>query len=172
MTSLEEIQARFTDQLQYVDHVAQIILKGHLVMEEIMTDSIRTFVHHPDLVENSRLQFHQKLQLCRAMSVSDQQNEMWGLISAINALRNHLSHSLDPEARHKRIAILDAQFSRQFADGVPEDLAEMPKDMAICMLAIAGAIGYLHAHASEVQRFRRLVVEMGKVMNGGASSGA
>jgi hypothetical protein len=167
MTTLDEIRTRFTDQLQFVDDVAQVILKGHLVVEEVMTESIRTFVHHGDLLEECRLQFHQKLQLCKAMSVSDQNNEMWNLISSINALRNHLSHSLDVAARHKRIAALEAKFSQQFADGVPENLAEMPKDTAICMLAIAGAIGYLHAHLEEVQRFREVVVQMDRVWNTG-----
>jgi hypothetical protein len=172
MTTLDEIRTRFTDQLQTVDDVAQVILKGHLVMEEIMTDSIKSFVHHGELIENCRLQFHQKLQLCKAMSVSDQNNEMWSLISSINSLRNHLSHSLDLADRHKRISALEATYYQQFAEGVPDGLAEMPKDTAICMLAIAGAIGYLHAHSEEAKRFRDVVVQVDRGMNAGKLSEA
>lgn len=172
MTTLDEIRARFTDQLQQVDDVAQVILKGHLVIEELMTEAIKTFLLHGEFVEQSRLQFHQKLQLCRAMSISDHKNEMWALIASINSLRNQLSHSLDPDDRHKRVEALSATFSQQFPEGVPEGLAEMPKDTAVCMLAIAGSIGYLHAHVEEIHRFKGMVIDMDKALNGGKLSEA
>src|SRR5690606_34569265 len=144
MATLDEIRTRFTDQLHQVDDVVRVVLKGHLVMEEIMTEAIRTFLLHGEFVEPARLQFQQELQPCKAMSVSDQKNEMWALISSVNSLRNQLSHSLGADDRHKRIEALSSTFSQQFPEGVPEDLAEMPKDTAICMLAIAGSIGSLH----------------------------
>lgn len=172
MATLQEIQKRFTDELQYVDDVAQIVLKGHLVMEEVMTTSIATFLLHSEYVEACRLQFHQKLHLSRAMSTSDQNNEMWSLIASINSLRNHLSHSLDPAERSKRIESLNSTFAQQFPNHVPEKLDPMPREAAICMLAISGALGFLHAHAEEIRRFKSVVLDIDKVLNKGGLSEA
>jgi len=172
MPTLVELQAKFTDQLRDVDDVAQIVLKGHLVLEELMTEAIEEFVFHKEFVEPARFQFHQKLQLCRAISVSDHKNNMWNLISSINSLRNHLSHSLDPAERSKRIESLNATFSQQFPDRLPDKLDPMPREAAICMLAISGSLGYLHAHFEEVRRFKSVVLDMDKIMNKGRLSEA
>jgi hypothetical protein len=163
--TLAEIQAKFTDQLQHVDDVVQIVLKGHLVIEELMTESIEHFLFHKEFLEQGRFQFHQKLLICRAMSVSDHNNPMWNLLGSINSLRNHLSHSLDSAERAKRIESLNSTFSQQFPDHLPENLDPMPKEAAICMLAISGALGYLHAHYEEVRRFKGVVLDMDKIMN-------
>jgi hypothetical protein len=61
--TLAEVQKRFTDEVRYIDDLAQIVLKGHLVMEDLMTESIQTFLLHGDQIEGVRLQFSQKLAL-------------------------------------------------------------------------------------------------------------
>ena len=137
-----------------------------------MTESIEQFLFHKEFIEQARLQFHQKLALCRAVSTSDQQNEMWSLVSSINSLRNHLSHSLDPAERSKRIESLNATFSQRFPDHLPDKLDPMPREAAICMLAISGALGYLHAHFEEVRRIKGVVVDIDKFMNKGGLSEA
>lgn len=157
MPTQEEINARFTDQLRYVDDIAQIVLKGHLVMEELMTEAISEFLLHKNYVEKARLQFHQKLQLCRSMSVSDNENSMWTLISSVNSLRNHMSHSLDHEERTKRIEALHDMFAEEFPDSVPVDESEMPRQAAICVYSISASLGYLHAHFEEIRRLKRHV---------------
>ena len=104
MTSLKDIQKRFTDELREVDDTAQVVLKGHLVMEGLMTEAIETFLLHGEFVETARLQVHQKIALCRAIATSDQNNKMWDLVSSVNSVRNALSHSLDPTRRSKAIS--------------------------------------------------------------------
>ena len=56
--TLDEINKKFADEVREVDDVAQIVLKGHLVMEGLMTEAIETFVLHADFVETVRLQVH------------------------------------------------------------------------------------------------------------------
>ena len=106
MASLQDINKKFTDEVRYVDDLAQIVLKGHLVMEDLMTEALQVFLLQGEFVETARLQFHQKLSLCRGISTSDHQNRMWTLIASVNALRNALSHSLDPDRRAKAIQSL------------------------------------------------------------------
>lgn len=177
MTSLQEIQKRFTDELREVDDVAQIVLKGHLVMESLMTEAIETFVLHGEFVEAARLQVHQKIAVCRAISTSDQNNKMWDLVSSVNAIRNALSHSLGPERRSKAMQNLRNAYELQFKDmpnsvnGIPKGIEkEIPPDTALCLYAISGILGYLHAHLQEVRRLKSIVIEIDSVMNKGALS--
>ena len=67
MTSLAEVNQRFTDQLREVDDVAQIVLKGHLVMEGLMNDAIEAYL----LTRSSPCRAHarkSKIAFCRAIS--------------------------------------------------------------------------------------------------------
>jgi len=88
-------------------------------------------------------------------------------VASINSLRNHLSHSLDPAERSKRIESLNSAFAREFPDQLPEKLDPMPREAAICMLAIGGSLGFLHAHSEEVGRFKDVVLDMDKLLNKG-----
>lgn len=175
MASLEEVQKAFTDEVRYVDDVAQIVLKGHLIMEGLMTEAIETFVLHSEFAETARLQVSQKIELCRAISTSDQNNPMWGLVRSVNTLRNALSHSLDADRRAKAIQSLRSIYEQQFKDmpdavkGIPKNIEkDVPADTALCLYAIAGCLGYLHAHLEEVRRFKVIVTELDAVMNKGA----
>ena len=177
MTSLQDIQKKFTDEVQYVDDLAQIVLKGHLVMEDLMTEAIQTFLLHGEFIESVRLQFHQKLALCRAISTSDQNNNMWNLIGSVNSLRNALSHSLDPHRRSNAIQALRTIYEHEFKNvpnstrGIPKDIEkEMPKDSALCLYAISGSLGYLHSFLEEVRRLKAVIVEIDAAMNKGALS--
>jgi hypothetical protein len=175
VTSLEDIRKKFTDELEQVDEVAQIVLKGHLVMEGLMTEAIETFLLHGEFAEQARLQVHQKIALCKAISTSDQNNKMWELVSSVNALRNALSHSLDPDRRSKAIQNLRMIYEREFAD-MPNSVAGIPKgiekdihpDTALCLYAIATSLGYLHAHLAEVRRLKSMILGLDAVMNKGA----
>lgn len=177
MTSLAEVNQRFTDEIRHVDDVAQIVLKGHLVMESLITEAIQTFALHGEFVEAARLQMHQKISLARAISTSDQHNRMWDLVSGVNNLRNALSHSLDPTRRARAIQSLKSLYEEQFKDmadstnGIPNNIEkDFPNETAVCLYAISGCLGYLHAHLEEVRRLKSLVVELDAAMNGGALS--
>jgi hypothetical protein len=177
MMSLAEINQKFTDEVRDVDGVAQIVLKGHLVMEGLMTEAIETFCLHGEFIETARLQMHQKISICRAISTSDQSNRMWDLVSSVNSLRNALSHSLDPDHRSKAIQRVREIYEEQFKQmpnsdkGIPKNIEkDIPPDLALCLYAIAVCLGYLHAHVEEVRRFKSLVLEIDRAMNKGALS--
>lgn len=165
---LSEIQRLFTDEVRYIDDAAQIVLKGHLVVEDIFNRAIESFVLHGEHVEKARLQFHQKLELCRAISLSNN-NNMWNVITKINVLRNALSHSLDQERRSKAVQSLQTIYDQEFP---PESrkIEGMSEEAALCMVAIGGVLGYLHSFLSEVHRFEALVKRLDQSMNSGSLS--
>jgi len=165
MTTLADIQARYLEELRYVDDVAQIVLKGHLVMEELMSEAIGRFVLHESLIEEAKLQFHQKLALCRSMSVSDQNNKMWNLIGKLNSFRNHLAHSLNDDVRKQKLQSVRSVYEQEFGKKELAAIDEMNEDAALCMLAISGALGFLHSFLAEVKRFEAIVDGLNQAMN-------
>lgn len=164
--SLQEIQNRFMGEIAYVDEVAQIVLKGHLAIEELMTEAIERFVLHGEFIAEVKLQFHQKLTLCRAISVNEQDNPMWGLIGKINNVRNHLSHSLNDNRRAEKIQALRSNYEQHFGREALDKIQEMSDEAAVCMLAVSGCLGYLHTFVEEVKRFERIVSTLNETMNG------
>lgn len=167
MPTLAEIQVKLAEELRYVDDVAQIVLKGHLVMEELMNEALSTFLLHEEFLEPARLQFYQKLNLCRGISTSEHQNNMWNLIGAVNTLRNQLSHSLDSDLRSKRIESLASTYAQEFPELLSEKIEGMSRESAICMMAISGCLGFLHSFLEEIQRLKGLIINLDKVMNQG-----
>jgi hypothetical protein len=172
-----EVLKQFADEIRQVDDVAQIVLKGHLVMEGLLTEIIETFMLHGEFVEIANLRVHQKIALCRAMSTSDQNNGMWELVSGMNTVRNALAHSLDPDRRSKAIQKVRNVYEREFKDmpnatkGIPNDIEkDVRPDLAVCLYATSAGLGYLHAQLEEVRRFKSVVVELDKAMNKGALS--
>ena len=140
-----------------------------------MTEAIETFLLHGEFVESARLQVHQKIALCRAISTSDQNNKMWDLVTAINTVRNALSHSLDPDRRSRAIENLLSVYEQHFKDmpdavnGIPKGIEkEIRADAALCLYAVAGALGYLHAHLQEIRRLKSMIVQLDAAMNKGA----
>ncbi|MCC5451498.1 hypothetical protein LMJ53_07095 [Rheinheimera sp. UJ51] len=164
--TLEDIQNKFSEEVKYVDDSAQILLKGHLVVEDLMNQALEAFVLHGEYIEDAKLQFHQKLELCKAISVGDNNNNMWNLIKKINVLRNALSHSLDPGRREKAVKSLASIYDQEF-DPKTRVIDGLSEEAALCMASIMGSLGYLHSFLSETQRFESLVKTMDKIMNKG-----
>ncbi len=157
MTTRSDIEKRFVEQIRCVDDLAQIVLKGHLVMEEVMTEALGRFVLNPEFIESARLQFHQKVKLCRAASANEKDNSMWALIDALNSLRNQLSHSLDAEKKQKKLQTIRELYDREFPDGNPDEIEDMNPDSALCMLALSGCLGFVSSLLAEIKTFEEMV---------------
>ena len=66
---LEEIRQKFEEHLRYVDDTTLIVLKGHLLIEEMLDSIISKFVFHPEFIEKADLRFPQK-SVGRAINIS------------------------------------------------------------------------------------------------------
>lgn len=166
---LTDIQKTFFDEVRYVDDTAQIVLKGHLVVEDLMNKALESFMLHGEHIEDARLQFHQKLEICKSISLSDNKNNMWNLIMKIYVLRNALSHSLDKDRRERAILLLKSIYDQEF-DPQSRYIDDMSEEAAPCIAAIGGALGYLSSFLSEVQRFKSIIKDLDKIINNGELS--
>ncbi len=167
--TLADLQKIFENEISYFDDTAQIILKGHLVAEDLMNQALEAYVHHGEHVGDARLQFNQKLELCKSISVSENKNNMWNLIKKLNVVRNALSHSLDVERREKAINSLRSIYDQEF-DIKYRNIEGLSEEAALCQIAMAGALGFLHSFLSEAQRFEGIVKSINLIMNNGSSN--
>ena len=89
------------------EDIALVVLKGHLVVEEMLFDIAST--HCRDIVElrHARLSFAQLLHVTRALSKFPGHEHLWESIGLLNSLRNALVHNLEPGEVERKIAALD-----------------------------------------------------------------
>ena len=63
-TSLDTVRKRWEEQLREIDEAALIVLKGHLLIEEMLETIISTFVFHPPFIKEARLTFANQSLAC------------------------------------------------------------------------------------------------------------
>lgn len=167
MVTRADLLTRINYELRFVDTLAQIVLKGHLVMEELMEEAISTFVWHSEFVASARLTFAKKLQLCRSMSHRQQRNGAWEVIGAVNSLRNNLSHTLDQDKRQANLERVRQAYLREYSNCPRpfDDSDELDPDVEIAMVAIHASLGFLHAHLEETRRFKKHLRVLDLAMN-------
>jgi hypothetical protein len=145
-----------------LDRAALTVLKGHLVIEEKITAAIETFVFHPELLDDSRLTFAHKLVLARSMSLDEDNNSMWDLISKLNTLRNRLAHSLKGEPRARAMTAVRDAYTRE-RGGKLEDWEN--DDELLLLGVLSMCLGFLDSFEQEVERFKDYVNHIDRVIN-------
>jgi hypothetical protein len=79
-----------------------LVLKCHLLMEEMLRDFCAEVVQQPQYLQGSRFTFSQILDLSRALYPSDiklgSMAELWVLGEKLNRIRNMMAHALDPDS--------------------------------------------------------------------------
>ncbi len=93
----EGLRDRYMEHMPDIDDLTLIILKGHLLVEELLERILNTIACSPEALVNARLSFSQKAFLARALSWDEDTDAFWDLLSALNPLRNDLAHSLEPQ---------------------------------------------------------------------------
>lgn len=101
---------RCDEHMPDVNDVSMIVLKGHLLVEEMLWELATLELEHPKHL--AKLSFHQLACLVRALVAEKPDDKCWELIFQINSLRNRLAHKLEPpdlNQRIKRILALDKE---------------------------------------------------------------
>lgn len=88
---VEELRAHMPQEFDFT----LVTLKGHLLIEAMLDDYIRSMLAKPDaLLDKTRLQFDTKVKLAYALSGDDSPPILWGAIEILNKIRNSLAHRL------------------------------------------------------------------------------
>src|SRR3990167_866653 len=106
--------SRFDAHLPSESDPILVVLKGHLLAEEILENLIKAKCRKPEALENIEIGFFLKVKLARALVGDTHPNgiifpdAVWGMLEALNSLRNELAHALEPKK-------LDAKIQRFLA---------------------------------------------------------
>ena len=121
--------------LQSTDRVL-VVLKGHLLIEELLREYVNHHVRNPESLQDARLTFHQALCLARAFAPEESKEKLWNSVDKLNSLRNKIAHSLEPkdlEAKLKEFV--------EFLSNADPDVSHLDPDrtfgiLSSCILAI------------------------------------
>ncbi|UGQ45111.1 hypothetical protein [Massilia endophytica] len=141
--------ARFLEHMPRTPDPVLLVLKAHLLVEEILGDLIESKLPNPGALNVSSLHFHLKSRLARALIDERDANglpfptDVWPMVDALNELRNELAHKLESKK-------VDAKY-KQFVEAVRPSSAGASDDPPLAN-QLAFLIGYL-ASIEEMIRF-------------------
>lgn len=144
---------RFFRAWETTDKLAEIVLKGHLLVEESIVEALRASTEQPKFIDALRLSFHQRLNVLRAFARRGDAH-FWELAIALNTLRNTLAHRLDHSERSdklKRTREVFLAWRPTLAKTVSEDTALVLLSAAACHSYFSG---FTHGTANSKRQTR------------------
>jgi hypothetical protein len=79
--------------------ISMIVLKGHLLVEQLLTSLLSHHCTFPEQLRKAGLRFPQKAALIKAIVILPFPDELWRFLKLINQLRNDIAHELEPELK-------------------------------------------------------------------------
>ena len=86
---------RYDDHMPDTDDLALVVLKGHLLVEEVLIELSGLVLPHSEELDKAKLSFYKRACVVQA-AIPSRQNDCWQLVFALNSLRNDLAHKLEP----------------------------------------------------------------------------
>lgn len=85
------------------EDITLIILKAHLLVEELLDEIIGEYCRNKQALKNVQISFSVKLKLAEALSGRDDLSHGWKMVEKLNSLRNALAHSLEHPLEKRRL---------------------------------------------------------------------
>lgn len=147
--------------LPKTDDVSLIVLKGHLIIEEMLFAVAVSHCCVPDEFEKAKLTFAQLLHVVKALVRLPIGSNVWPAMVLLNGLRNSLVHNLEPKELDKKIAALNTLCH---SDDEPYPAGYVPptEPAQIVSAAIAyimGALSIIGPVSEFIERNRKLLTE-------------
>lgn len=161
----ENAKKRFEEEMESVDEVVHALLKGHLLIEEMLTRIIEQHLFHPEYLFDASLRFYQKSSIARSLCLRKDKLGEWTLMHALNALRNTLAHKLQSEERERRVARARRAYFKEAPDGRENDRLKDASDAAVIKAACAHCAGFLALFESDARAFRQMIHARDRTLN-------
>jgi len=138
---MEEVYSRLRRLLPGSRDSTLVVLKAHLLAEEQLDCVLETMSRSPEALRDARLSFHQKLRVCNAL-LGDARE--WRFLSALNALRNLLSHNAE-------VPDVDARIDKMISDldGSPAQFSGRAQRLTVLKNATIITCGVIRGRADE-----------------------
>lgn len=102
------------DHLRGVEDETLVVLKAHLLSEEILREFCAVITVRPEILREARLSYKQTMLVAKSF-FDEREDWIWTVLSKLNRMRNLMAHSLEPtlqEYESCRGAIINAVLSR------------------------------------------------------------
>jgi hypothetical protein len=144
--------SEFSRHLTQIDELANVILRGHLLVESDLDAVMRATFFYPDFIKG-RVSFERKGQIARAMALRTQNEVIWDTLTALNELRNEVAHKREAKTRKAKMDQLRQTCLKQIK---PERAAEHKNDTdrEIVIMSCALCGGYLAMLADQLWGMR------------------
>lgn len=157
----EERSKRYQALLPNSDDVSLVVLKGHLVIEEMLFEIAASHCARREELSKARLSFAQLLQVTHALVKLPIGGNVWLAAQMLNGIRNALVHNLEPREMEKKLVTLsklceakDVPFSPNY-----KPPSEPAKIASSCIGFIMGALSVIGPVATFVERNLKLPKE-------------
>jgi hypothetical protein len=127
-----------------------IVLKGHLIIEEMLYTLATKLCKQPKHFDSARLTFKQLCCVVRSLLFIPVLDTGWDAIAVLNQLRNKLAHNLEPQDINNQINELERLCSSD--EKLPEHYKPPESSAGKAKVAICFIIGQLSV-ASAISEF-------------------
>ncbi|MEJ1495078.1 MAG: hypothetical protein RPU13_01125 [Candidatus Sedimenticola sp. (ex Thyasira tokunagai)] len=117
-----------------------IVLKGHLLVEDLMREYCFSKVNNGRYLEYSKMSFNQIAYLVRALQEKDAPSWIWGAIKKLNWLRNAFAHNLSPENYEKKRNEFIAVVKSENSIDILENRTEMHEILSAAIFVVFTAL--------------------------------
>ncbi|WP_299492121.1 hypothetical protein [uncultured Shewanella sp.] len=96
---------RLMDILPFNLNADLTLLKGHLLIEELLSELLKVGLKHDNPLEinPNNMKFSAKLNMCWFLNRGKLPDSVWIYIKKLNSLRNSMAHEIEPKGIHEKI---------------------------------------------------------------------
>jgi hypothetical protein len=94
---------RYSKHLPKTSDPTLLVLKGHLLIEELLNKLIDQHLTKPSALTDARLETHQRICLAEALFHDRAHAWVWSALKKLNTIRNQLAHNLEPSGLNDRL---------------------------------------------------------------------
>lgn len=121
---LADKTSRFIELMPLGEDQVLTILKGHLLIEELITELLKTKLEQSDnplgIKIDSGTMFAQKLNLYWAIAQHDLEFDVWCYLKELNSIRNKMAHTIEPQGIDEKIKSFNNAISSHKTYMMPE----------------------------------------------------
>ncbi len=122
---LADKTSRFIELMPLGEDQILTILKGHLLIEELITELLKIKLEQSgnplDIKVGSNTMFAQKLNLYWAIAQHDLEFDVWCFLKELNSIRNKMAHTVEPQGIDEKVKSFNDAISAHETYMMPEN---------------------------------------------------
>ncbi|MEO5716795.1 MAG: hypothetical protein ABIT37_25170 [Luteolibacter sp.] len=155
----EIFEKRFNEHFPKSDDLLTTVLKGHLLVEELLDTINRHCFHFPKYYDEANLPFSKKILIARAQVLVPNPEFLFGALIALNELRNNLAHNLDSPAQISKIqrfvTFVEKRYSQEHLEGFNPLEFPIERRVGSALSYLLGTLGVLDNFVEFMEKMRQ-----------------